>query len=64
MPQTITKNYIRIHKEEYTKLKQLQKHFEVFWKYFTHLKDIEEARKDIKTGRTISQEELFKKLGL
>jgi len=64
MAQTITKNYIRISKEEYIKLRQLQKHFEAFWKYFSHLQDIKEARKDIKAGRTISQKELFKKLGL
>jgi len=63
MTQTITKNYIRISKEEYIKLKELQKHFEAFWKYITHLQDIKEAREDIKAGRTISQEQLFRKLG-
>lgn len=64
MNQTITKNYIRISKEEYLKLKQLQKHFEIFWKYLTHLQGIKEAREDIESGRTIPQEELFRKLEL
>lgn len=64
MTQVNTKNYIRVSKKEYLKLKELQEHFEVFWQYFSHLQDIKEAREDIKTGRVISQEQLFKKLGL
>lgn len=64
MPQTITEKYIRVPTQEYTRLKQLQKHFEPFWKYITHLQDIKEARQDIKQGRTIPQEKLFKELGL
>ena len=57
-------NYIRIPKEEYAKLKKLQKHFGFFLNYFEHLQDIKKAREEIKAGKTISQEKLFKELGL
>lgn len=64
MNKASTKNYVKIRREEYTYLKRLQKNFEAFWNYFIHLRDIEEAREDIKNGRTIPQEKLFRKLGL
>jgi len=64
MGKTSIKNYIKIKRDEYTRLKKLQKNFESFWDYFTHLKDIEEGRKDIKRGKIIAQENLFRKLGL
>lgn len=56
------KNYIKIPKEEYSKLKKLQKYFEKFVEYFEHLQDIKKAREDVKLGRTISQKKLFKEL--
>ncbi|TSC78542.1 MAG: hypothetical protein G01um101433_207 [Parcubacteria group bacterium Gr01-1014_33] len=59
-----TKNYIRIPKEEYIRLKQLQKYFGTFWSYFEHLQEIKKAREEIKVGKTIAQEDLFQKLGL
>jgi len=65
MAGTVTsKNYIKISKEEYLKLKQIQKHFEKFWKYFTHLQEIEEARQDIKSGKVIAQDKILKLLKL
>ncbi|MBI4117265.1 MAG: hypothetical protein HY451_01075 [Parcubacteria group bacterium] len=57
-------NYVKIPREEYFKLKKLQKNFEAFWSYLKHLRDIEEAREDVKKGKTISQEKLFKQAGL
>ncbi len=57
-------NYVKIPREEYFKLKKLQKNFETFWNYLRHLRDIEEAREDIKRGRTVLQENLFKQMGL
>ena len=64
MLKTATKRYIRVPKEEYARLKQLQKRFESFLAYAAHVQSIREARKDIRAGRTIPQEQLFKKLGL
>ena len=64
MSKIISKNYIRVPKEEYMRLKALQDHFEIFWNYMKHLKDIDEARKEIHKGKTISQERLFRTLGL
>lgn len=64
MIKTTTRSYIRVSKEEYLKLKQFQKYFQVFWNYFKHLKGVKEAREDIKTGKVISQDKLFKNLGI
>lgn len=58
------KKYIQINKAEYARLKQLQKYFAAFWNYFEHIRAISEARKDIKAKRVLSQEKLFKKLGI
>ena len=64
MNKSSTKEYINISKEEYVKLKTLEKRFSAFWNYIAHLKDIEEARRDIKSRRVTSQEKLFRKMGL
>lgn len=62
MTKTATQSYIRIPREKYLELKQFQKYFQSFWRYFEHLKEIKEAREHIKAGKTISQEKLFKNL--
>ena len=64
MNRSITSNYVKIPREEYFKLKKIQKNFETFWNYLKHLRDIEEAREDIKKGKTIPQEKLFRQAGL
>ncbi|HBT81443.1 hypothetical protein A2757_02495 [Candidatus Giovannonibacteria bacterium RIFCSPHIGHO2_01_FULL_48_47] len=56
--------YIKVSRTEYLRLRKLQKYFETFWNYLSHLRDIQEAREDIKAGRTIAQEKLFRKLGI
>lgn len=55
---------IVIKKEEYNRLKKLERVFGGVFGYFSHLQDIEEARREIKAKKTILQEELFEKLGL
>jgi hypothetical protein len=55
---------ITIKKEEYTRLKKLDKSFGKLFDYFVYLYDIAEARKQIKGKKTITQEKLFKQLGL
>lgn len=64
MAKTIQKNYIQVPKEEYLYLKNLQKKCEDFLDYAEHLKDIHEARNEIKEKKVIKQEALFKKLGI
>ncbi|MBI4159721.1 hypothetical protein HY504_01010 [Candidatus Wolfebacteria bacterium] len=57
-------HYIQIRQDEYARLKKLQRHFEDFWNYISYRRDINEAREDMRRGRTIPQEKLFHKLGL
>lgn len=61
---TITKNNIIIPVNEYNYLKRIEKSFEQFFDSFSHLKDIEKARKEVKKKQYLSQDILFKKLGL
>lgn len=58
------KNTISIPAIEYNYLKKIEQSFEDFFGSFSHLKDIEKARKEIKQKKYISQEIVFKKLGL
>lgn len=64
MNKTSSKNYIKIRRDEYLLLKELQKRFELFLNYSMHIRDIYEARRDVKMGNIIPQEQLFKKMGL
>ncbi len=48
--------------KEYQYLRKLKSSFEEAFLYFKHTKDIEEARHEAKTGRTVGQEKLFKSL--
>ena len=61
---TLTKNNVIISANEYDYLKRIEKTFEQFFSSFTYLKDIEKARKEIKNKQYLSQDILFKKLGL
>ena len=58
------KDKIYISKKEYFRLKKLEERFGFFWEYFQGLLDIKEAREEIKKGKVVSQEKLFKKLGI
>lgn len=58
------KEKISIPKMEYLRLKELDKHFKSFWVYLRNLMETREARKEISQKKVISQEKLFKKLGL
>jgi len=59
-----TKNTIIIATNEYNYLKKIEQSFEKFFGSFEYLKKIEKARKEIKNKQYISQELVFKKLGL
>jgi len=58
------KEKISIPKTEYLRLKEIDKRFNSFWTYLKNSTEIKEARKEIKQKKVISQEKLFKKLGL
>jgi len=58
------KEKISIPKTEYLRLKEIDKRFNNFWTYLKNSTEIKEARKEIKQKKVISQEKLFKKLGL
>jgi len=64
MAKSSVKNYIRVSRDEYLKLKELQKRFESFWNYMQHIEDIRQAREDVRNRKVITQEKLFKKIGL
>ena len=61
---TLKKNTVSIARHEYIRLKKLDERFSVFFAYLEHLLDIREARKEVKKGKFIAQEKLFKRLGL
>jgi len=54
---------VAIPKNEYLRLKKLDKRFKDLLSYFEHLSGIREAREEVKQGKMISQEKLFKQLG-
>mgnify|MGYP001587647839 CR=1 FL=1 len=58
------KEKISITKAEYMHLKKLDKHFKGFWMYLRNLMETREDRKEISQKKVISQDKLFKKLGL
>jgi len=55
---------VTIEKKEYARLKKLDRSFGKLFDYVAYLYDITEARKEVKEKKIISQEKLFRKLGL
>ena len=58
------KSTIAIPTTEYNYLKKIEQSLELFFGSFSHLKEIEQARKEIKQKKYLSQDIVFKKLGL
>lgn len=58
------KNTIAIPTTEYNYLKRIEHSFERFFSSFSHLKEIEQARREIKQKKYLSQDVVFRKLGL
>lgn len=52
---------VKVPRNEYVRLKKLDKQFDAFLSYATHLLDIEKGREDARAGRLISQTDLFKR---
>ncbi len=61
---TISANKVKVPKGEYLRLKKIDRQFGAFLSYAAHLLDIGKAREDAHAGRLISQETLFRRLGL
>ena len=55
---------ISIKKEEYSRLKKLDKSFGKLFNYLAELYEIKAARKQIKEKKIIPQEKLFERLGI
>lgn len=53
---------VKVPRNEYVRLKKLDKQFGAFLSYAAHLLDIEKGREDARAGRLISQTDLFKRL--
>ncbi len=64
MANAATKNKISISREEYLRLRKLDKQFRGFFSYLENLMDIRESREQVKQKKIISQEKLFRHLGL
>ena len=58
------KNTISIPTTEYNYLKKVERSFEQFFGSFNHLKEIEQSRKEVKRKKYLSQDIVFRKLGL
>ena len=58
------KNRVSIRKSEYLRLKKMDERFRDFFAYIENVIDVREARKQITQKRVVSQEKLFKQLGL
>ncbi len=61
---TATKEYVRVRKDEYRHLKKLQRYVDPLLGYLEHVRNIRIAREDVVAGRTVTQEQLFRKLGM
>ena len=61
---TLKKNTVSVARHEYIRLKKLDERFSDFFTYLEHLLDIREARREVKKGKFVAQEKLFKRLGL
>lgn len=60
---TALKNVISIPKNEYLRLKNLDRRLKDFLDYFENIAETREARKEVKSGKVISQEKLLKRFG-
>ncbi len=60
----ISQKYIRVPRKDYMRFKQLQRYFGAFLSYFERIRDIKEARQQVRAKKTVTQEDLFAELGL
>ena len=60
----ITVKKVLVPRNEYLRLKRLDKRFKDFFAYLEYLSTIEKARKEKHTKKGVEQERLFKQLGI
>ena len=60
----VTAKKVLVSKDEYQRLKRLDKRFKDFFAYLEYLGTIEKARKEKHSKRGVEQEKLFKQLGI
>lgn len=53
---------VKIPKNEYTRLKNVEKRMAGFLSYFDYMHGIQRSREEVVKGKFVSQEKLFKKL--
>lgn len=63
MKNTLAKK-VQVPQGEYLRLKRIDRQFGAFLSYAAHLLDIEKSREEASAGRLISQNALFRRLGL
>lgn len=64
MNRRATKEMVLVPRREFLRLKRVDRRFRVLLTYVRHLKDIRAARRDVRAGRVISQDRLFRSLGI
>ncbi len=64
MAANTTTKKVLVPKEEYLRLKRLDKRFKDFFSYLEYLNSIEKARKEKHSKKGVEQEKLFKQLGI
>jgi len=64
MPQQTTEKFVRVPRTEYAKLKELELRFAAFLAYAEHVSAIREARREVRSGKTVLQKKVFERLGL
>ncbi|MBI2097718.1 MAG: hypothetical protein HYT46_02190 [Candidatus Vogelbacteria bacterium] len=57
-------NKVSISRLEYERLKHLDRRVGRWVTYLDYLQDIQQARREVKMGDVVSQDDLFRKLGL
>ena len=60
----VAEKMVKVPAKEYQYLRKLKSSFEEAFTYFKHTQDIVGARHEVKTGKTVGQEKLFKQLGI
>lgn len=55
---------VTLKKDEYSRLRKLDKSFGRLFDYFVYLYEIADSRRQVKEKKIVPQEKLFKKLGI
>ena len=59
-----TQRIVRVPAGEYRRLKLVDKRYQELLIYVRHLEGVRKARRDVRAGRVVPQERLFRSLGI